>query len=760
MRKKFLAVLSLAFAAALSAGVAVAASAEDETLEGFKISSVAVRTENFKDAQGVEIENSSGIRFKTDAPEKAEDASYYTTVSVAGVAESKKVNAESWRTDGSGWNTVIAGVPSTAYATPITVTSYVEQGGKTYASNTVTSSLAEASALALANGEVSAFLTNVVDTVVADVYFADQALSMLVGNYVNYAADLFFAESVSADASKYAIVYQSNNAEVATVDANGKIVAVGAGEATITATIGSRTDSVVVTVADTTAYDFENGYGLDFITPTFSTEKTVSVVDFNGSKALKMTSTAGEKNLAFDIDGAYLDKVFEDSNVNGVSFDLTFVFEISGDAHTQVKADFDGRVFSWNKYQFFDSNETQKINISRPVYDAWKVDADAPTTFRVVITNRTWALEWYIDNLQVTTATADPVATTYYNGVSTDLFSTTSGGCTLWKNASATDIDQAGGANVRWAREGKNMLRTSMASSNFVGALRFRKGTNAGQLQAIFADPWVSAFTFYMFNPSTTTLYADFCKVSEYSSTDFTFADHVAGATVLQPYQWTKITLTREVYEANLETSTNDILYLRLFAESAVSANIFLSIDSFHAEYDNTDPDASVYFASGSSTCIFATAYANGNLKAGTTYPAYEGTNSLRALLGTAKQWTGMTFRKGTNRGQLQAVFADENVTGYSFYVYNPNSFDAYMDFCKTSAYPTYAPENFETHSANATKLVAGQWTKVTLTREVYEANLETSTSNILVLQLFAENTPSANAFFYMDSFAPVYGES
>ena len=129
-------------------------------------------------------------------------------------------------------------------------------------------------------------------------------------------------------------------------------------------------------------------------------------------------------------------------------------------------------------------------------------------------------------------------------------------------------------------------------------------------------------------------------------------------------------------------------------------------------------------------------------------------------MLGTGKQWTGMTFRKGMNRGQLQYVFADKNVTGYSFYVYNPNSFDAYMDFCKTSAYPTYAPENFATHSANATKLEAGKWTKVTLTREVYEANLETANSNILVLQLFAENTPSEGAYFYMDSFQAEYGAS
>ena len=203
-----------------------------------------------------------------------------------------------------------------------------------------------------------------------------------------------------------------------------------------------------------------------------------------------------------------------------------------------------------------------------------------------------------------------------------------------------------------------------------------------------------------------------------------------------------------------------------VFTEKAQSGITYFSMDGIHVEYGNTDPNSSIYFTSSSATSIFATAYGNGNLTATTTtsttatHYAYEGVYAVRAQLGTAKQWTGMTFRKGMNRGQLQAVFADENVTAYSFWVYNPNSFDAYMDFCKTSAYPTYDPANFAAHSATATKLEAGKWTKVTLTREVYEANLETSTSNILVLQLFAENTPAANAFFYLDSFQAEYAIS
>ena len=220
------------------------------------------------------------------------------------------------------------------------------------------------------------------------------------------------------------------------------------------------------------------------------------------------------------------------------------------------------------------------------------------------------------------------------------------------------------------------------------------------------------------------------------------------------------VAITRTMYEAKKSADNNN--YIVINFENGNSTNGILEnpftlyFDNFRASTDNLDPNSSTYYTKDSATSLFATAYGNGQLLAGSTYSAYEGVYSLRALLGNQKQWTGMTFRKGTNAGQLQAVFADTWVSGYSFYVYNPNSFDAYMSFCKTSAYPTYSGTNFATESVNATKLEAGKWTEVTLTREVYEANLETSTNNILVLQLFAENTP-ANSYFYMDSFHKEY---
>ena len=217
------------------------------------------------------------------------------------------------------------------------------------------------------------------------------------------------------------------------------------------------------------------------------------------------------------------------------------------------------------------------------------------------------------------------------------------------------------------------------------------------------------------------------------------------------------VAITREKFTAMRATAPNDNVLITMDNQTTQPGGVVPTawiLDNFRAmEHDaESDPSAETYFKSGSSTCIFATAYGNGQLLAG-TYPAYEGIYSLRALLGTGKQWTGMTFRKGMSAGQLQKVFSDADVTGYSFYMYNPNSFDAYVSFCKTSEYPTFAPENFETESVSATKLEAGKWTKVTLTREIYETLVNTSSSNLLVMQLFAENTPTANSYFYIDSF-------
>ena len=157
LRKKFLSVAALAFAAALSTGIAVSASAED-TIDGFAITHVAVRTEGTQ-----EKPDAMGIRFKTtvgaDAATTYADADCYTTVSFTSSAEgsekayTKDVAVELWRSEGDGWNTVVLGMGEADYATEITAKSYIKVSDTlVYETEAKTMSVEEAAAKAMQNG--------------------------------------------------------------------------------------------------------------------------------------------------------------------------------------------------------------------------------------------------------------------------------------------------------------------------------------------------------------------------------------------------------------------------------------------------------------------------------------------------------------------------------------------------------------------------------------------------------------------------------
>ena len=130
MRKKLLSVVALAFAAALSTGVAVTASAETapETLAGFEVKAVSVRIDENET-------NKSGIRFQTVTPEAKDayaDAKCYTQLGVEATVSGETkvwkldVNANVWRTEGeNGWNTVLANIPADSYAKEITAQSFI-----------------------------------------------------------------------------------------------------------------------------------------------------------------------------------------------------------------------------------------------------------------------------------------------------------------------------------------------------------------------------------------------------------------------------------------------------------------------------------------------------------------------------------------------------------------------------------------------------------------------------------------------------------
>lgn len=146
LRKKLISVAALAFTVALGAGMACMTASAEEQQPTLKISGVAVRTENFKDAQGKDIEGSSGIRFKTDSSLEKGNFEAYTIVSAEGVG-SKKVAATAWRPDNDGWNTVVAGIPKDDYVKEITAQSFIVLSNtQVVISNPVSYSISQAAA--------------------------------------------------------------------------------------------------------------------------------------------------------------------------------------------------------------------------------------------------------------------------------------------------------------------------------------------------------------------------------------------------------------------------------------------------------------------------------------------------------------------------------------------------------------------------------------------------------------------------------------
>ena len=295
LRKKFLSVAALAFAAALSTGIAVSATAEeDNTLEGFGITGYSVRTENFKDKQGVEVENSTGLRFKTvtpDAKDAYEDA--YTIITVAGAAEEAdqaKVSAQVWRSEGNGWNTVLLGIPAEAYGTEITAQSYVVLDGQLYETEPFTISIDVAASKALNMGYTNDVLydytANTVESITLDK--ATLALDQLTPT-----ATL----TATVAPEKYSVVWASSNTKVATVDNTGKVTAVGAGTANITATMGGVTSEACAVTVGAMPITFENGEEtavaklLTGANANSVSTVTCDVADFNGGKAYGTSAT-------------------------------------------------------------------------------------------------------------------------------------------------------------------------------------------------------------------------------------------------------------------------------------------------------------------------------------------------------------------------------------------------------------------------------------------------------------------------------------
>ena len=157
MRKKLYLAASLAFAAALSAGVAGASiNAQADAMPSLAITATSVRTAD-----------PSGLRFQTvlSGMTQADLGNYpnavaYTTLTFEatdGETYTTNVPATAWRPEGDlGWNTVLLDIPASDYVTEVTAQSFIYDGTtKLLESTAETTSIAKTAAKAIAIGKAT-----------------------------------------------------------------------------------------------------------------------------------------------------------------------------------------------------------------------------------------------------------------------------------------------------------------------------------------------------------------------------------------------------------------------------------------------------------------------------------------------------------------------------------------------------------------------------------------------------------------------------
>ena len=505
LRKKLVGVAALAFATALSAGVAVSAGAEEANKSdvNFKISGVSVRFDDpAKDDDG------SGIRFKVDTPdswtkETVEDA--YTMITLApktgayaGTTTSAKVSAQVWR-DETGWNTVLVNIPEADYTTDVTAQAFVVFGGEVYETESVSYSLAEAASIAMNNkNALDDRLTGYV-VGVESVSLDKETLAMKEGEKTKLTATIAPAD--------YKVVWSSDNTDVATVDKDGNVTAKKVGSANITASMGGKEATCAVTVGYNTLYDFEDGKNTGVF---YINEGNIGVGKYNDSNALAMYLGSGSY-IQFFLSADYLAWAFEDKYVKAVSFDVTIVCDpltTGGSRDNQVQL-----VARSNKTKtinvWFTIGETQTMTITRAQYESDPGFADL--RWNNADSNRR-ALTWYVDNLTVQSysdydfedgkdpgvwtlardATDAMVSVVEYNGSKMLQFYDATGGSLpamhlsaeylAWAFADATVQSVSFDVTVEWAEAGKT---TITLVKQLASAKGIRHGGNLGEPRTI-----------------------------------------------------------------------------------------------------------------------------------------------------------------------------------------------------------------------------------------------------------------------------------
>lgn len=200
-------------------------------------------------------------------------------------------------------------VPSEATAT-ITYTTSDEKIAKIESDKIVAVAVGEATITVKAGGKSTAFKVTVAKDVVPveSVVLADDIKN---GVELNTGETLTIADKVTVkpdDATNKAVTYSSSDAKIATVDKDGKITAVAAGEATITVKAEEKSATFKVTVKNIAvesvelAEDIKNGTTLK-VGATLAIADKVTVKPDNATNKTLTYTSSDEKIATVDKDG-------------------------------------------------------------------------------------------------------------------------------------------------------------------------------------------------------------------------------------------------------------------------------------------------------------------------------------------------------------------------------------------------------------------------------------------------------------------------
>ena len=437
MKNKMLRFATLAFVASIGFGaLALKANA------GMPVADSATETASFAMETGAQVrtETPAGIRFITNvnatyktALEDAYSIDSYTyewgTELTFTTVEKNTYTLDAitkeWTDENkTSWYTTLANIPESDYLTDITAESYVRIYNKAdgtlvatqKADNAQTRNLAWTASWALNGGYNDAALYEYTKAI------PNTSVTLDKEGVAYLAAGREFTLSATVEPAGYGVAWRSSDESVATVDKNGKVTAVGLGDATITAKLGNAKATYEVSVKNPNDANVSESKLISRITKDSNYSSGVHVLNYetiygrdesmkaygidftgkgNNSASMYMFYSADVKSMNKSVIADW----FDNNNATAITFDIILSefkqLQLNGNNSTF----FNGGNYTVSEEKVGDvTYYTYHVRITKEYYEANKTKA---FTFRYAwganIEGTTSASSkfFYIDNLVI-----------------------------------------------------------------------------------------------------------------------------------------------------------------------------------------------------------------------------------------------------------------------------------------------------------------------------------------------------------------------